>query len=101
MAYSAAWHSGSTIRKWAGLPFSCRFHRTRRPGKRHASRNYVANDRSCESCSHSLLEQQQATLSITVAETAFRSLEHQGKFDCDVRWPVHKYTKKNPAVLKD
>ena len=30
-----------------------------------------------------------------------RKLEHQEKFDCDVRWAAHKDRKKNPAILKE
>ena len=69
-------------------------------------------------------EQQQATLSITIVENCIseeelrtmletakvrvRSIsiikwknEQQEKFECDVRWPAHKDTKKNPAILND
>lgn len=71
-----------------------------------------------------LEEQQQAILSITITENSIseddlRSMletakvhvrsvsivhlkqEHQQKFECDVRWPAHKDSKKNPAILKD
>jgi putative Mg2+ transporter-C (MgtC) family protein len=69
-------------------------------------------------------EQQQATLIITmeenrIPEEELRTMlgtakvhvksvsivhinrEHQEKFECDLRWPAHKDTKRNPAILKD
>lgn len=69
-------------------------------------------------------EQQEATLRITTVESSIseeelRSIlesakvrvrsvslthlrrEHLEKFECDVRWPARKDTKKNPAILKD
>ncbi len=71
-----------------------------------------------------LNEQQQAILSVTLAENSIsehelramleaarvrvrsvavirKAQEHQDKFECDVRWPVHKDSKQNPAVLHD
>ncbi|HLH33370.1 MAG TPA: MgtC/SapB family protein [Alloacidobacterium sp.] len=71
-----------------------------------------------------LEEHQQATLKITIAEnkiteTGLRALleagkvhvrsmsvvhckdEHREKFECSVRWPAHKDTKVNPAVLQE
>ncbi len=71
-----------------------------------------------------LEEQQQATLSITLMENsiseeelrdmleaaevrvrsvsvAHRKLDHQDKFDCDVRWKAHKDSRKNPAILNE
>jgi putative Mg2+ transporter-C (MgtC) family protein len=71
-----------------------------------------------------LEEHQQATLKITIAENkiteaelrtllesgrvSVRSVsvvhcrqEHQERFECNVRWPAHKDTKVNPAVLEE